>query len=159
MERDRVALVQDRRRLEGDVANISVERQKLEKEKQELAKRETASASSRDTQTQISGAPQALSSQRLGFQVASLSDDLRVRWGIAPTVTGVVVINSDIKSASYQRGIRPGVIILQVASTVILSQQQFISAMDAAIQSDIESVWVLVKFGPQSPVWRSIALR
>jgi hypothetical protein len=158
MDRERATLAQDHQKLDRDLASAAVERQKFDKDRQDLAKREAA-ASLRDRQSQAPGTQQSFNFQKLGFHVASLSDDIRARWGLNASATGVVVIDSDTKSTSYQRGIRPGGVIQQVASTVILNQQQFFDAMEASFQSGSETVWLHVKFGLQDPVWRSIPLR
>lgn len=65
--------------------------------------------------------PEAAEAVVLGLGLASLNDDLRRRFNVAESLTGVIVIEVDPLSAAAERGVRPGDVIAQVAQRAVSS--------------------------------------
>lgn len=65
--------------------------------------------------------PDAAEAVVLGLGLSSLNDDLRRRFNVAESLTGVIVIEVDPLSAAAERGVRPGDVIAQVAQRAVSS--------------------------------------
>jgi hypothetical protein len=151
-DRDRAAITQQRQQIEADAAKNLADRQALEREKASLQRLDS-----------LPSPPPAAAAQprvpKLDFQIAQLSPSKRIQWGISPYAYGVLVIGSDTSSKAYRDGIRPGVLILQVDSTVILSTQQFANVVAALVQAGKQTVPMYIQTGTQPPAWRFVAVQ
>lgn len=73
--------------------------------------------------------------ERLGFEVSDLTENLRDQLRLDPDVNGVVVSEIDPSSRAHRQGLRRGDVILQVGNQVIESENQFYTMMNNYLES------------------------
>lgn len=74
--------------------------------------------------------------ENLGFEVDELTDNLRQRLQLQPSVNGVVVANISQASRAYRQGLREYDVIIQVGNESIENSDQFYSSMNAYLQAE-----------------------
>jgi len=85
---------------------------------------------------------QAQVSRELGFEVSDLTDELRQRFGIEDE-KGVLVVSVDEGSKAYERGLRPGAVIIEVNRQPVANVEEF----DHQIaQAKVMEVLLLVRY-------------
>ena len=70
-----------------------------------------------------------------GMQVAALDAGLRNRFGIAPEITGLLVLEIDPASAAGRQGVQAGDILVKVNDARLMKVQDFHNAMSRAAQA------------------------
>jgi serine protease Do len=88
--------------------------------------------------------PAAGSAQILGLSVANLTPDLRERFSIAESTSGVVVTDVAGDSPASVKGIRAGDVIIEVAQEEVKNPAQITSKIDEARKAGRKSVLLLV---------------
>jgi len=82
--------------------------------------------------------------REMGMTFATINDDLRGRFGLAPAVEGVVVTEVDPNSSAAERGIRPGDLIAEVGLEEITTPADVVAKVRAAREADRRSVLLLL---------------
>ena len=85
----------------------------------------------------------------IGMQLAPISDSLREEYAIDASVGGVVVIDIDEASASFEKGIRIGDVISEVAQEKVNSPSDVEALLSAASDAGRKSILMLVQRGGQ----------
>src|SRR6056297_546764 len=73
--------------------------------------------------------------ERLGFEVSNLTDNIRQQLRLESGVEGVVVADIEQQSRAYRQGLRQGDVILQIGSQVIENENQFYTMMNSYLES------------------------
>ncbi len=81
----------------------------------------------------------------LGMTLSRLGDPLRQRFNIEPDVNGVVITDIDSESLAFERGIRPGDVIMEVAQQEVSSPQDVVDKVREVQESDRHSVLLLLE--------------
>ncbi len=119
--------------------------------KRELKTLEIKVGELKDTEVQTAEAdkkapppPPEGATQVLGLSVANLTPDLRQRFSIADTTSGVVVTDVKSDSPAVEKGIRAGDVIVEVAQEEVKNPQQITAKIDEARKEGRKSVLLLV---------------
>lgn len=89
-------------------------------------------------------APETDREDLLGLSLAPLTDELRKRYHIEKSVTGVVVVEVDPKSPAAQKGIKPGDVIVEVTQEKVRRPQDVKARLQAVKKSGRPSVLLLL---------------
>lgn len=80
-----------------------------------------------------------------GMELSSLNVEIRQELSIDESLMGVVVTNIDDNSDAYDKGIRPGDVIVEIAQTPVSTPQQVTKAFDDAKAAEKRSVLLKVQ--------------
>lgn len=81
---------------------------------------------------------------KLGMTLATIDGDLRTRFHIPESVTGVLVVNVDPDGVAAEKGMRPGDVIRRISGTVATSPSSVAKAVETAANNKRKAVLVLV---------------
>jgi len=85
----------------------------------------------------------------IGLEISEITDELRAQFALDATATGVIVIGVDEESEAYEKGIRDGDVIAEVAQEGINTPQEVVSRLKAAKDAGRTSILLLVRRGGQ----------
>ena len=80
----------------------------------------------------------------LGLSLASLTDEVRRRFGLADDARGVVVVAVEAGSAAAERGLRPGDVVVMAGQDPVAAPADVVRAVDSAAAAKRRSVVLLV---------------
>lgn len=80
----------------------------------------------------------------LGLSVAALSDPLRLQYGIAKTVSGVVIQSVDAKGPAAEKGLQQGDIIIEANQQPVASPQDLSASVAAASAKNRSSLLLFI---------------
>jgi serine protease Do len=66
----------------------------------------------------------------IGLVLAPLTDELRAKYGLAPAVKGIVVLEVDPASPAAQRNVRAGDVIVEVAQEAVASIEDVVKGIE-----------------------------
>ena len=73
--------------------------------------------------------------EKLGFEVSNLTDNIRQQLRLESGVEGVVVAEIEQQSRAYRQGLRQGDVILQLGNQVLENENQFYTIMNSYLES------------------------
>ncbi len=80
----------------------------------------------------------------LGIKIASLYDELRVRFDLPEDAKGVVIVDVDLGSSAAEEGLQPGDLIVEVNQEEVNSPPEVLARVNQAKQEGKKSVLFLV---------------
>ncbi len=80
----------------------------------------------------------------LGIKIASLHDELRVRFDLPEDAKGVVIVDVDLGSSAAEEGLQPGDLIVEVNQEEVNSPPEVLARVNQAKQEGRKSVLLLV---------------
>lgn len=83
----------------------------------------------------------------LGMKLAEINDDLRSQLGLDSGAVGLVVRDIDETSAAFDKGLRAGDVIEEIAQTKVTTLDDFQSQIDATKDAGRKSVLLLIRRG------------
>ncbi len=81
---------------------------------------------------------------KFGMTVASLDDETRGRFGVAPAIKGVVVVALDPNGVAAGRGLRRGDVIRKVAGSEVRNPEDILDAVERAAADGRKSLVMLL---------------
>lgn len=81
----------------------------------------------------------------IGLEITGLSDELREEFGIDDKTKGVIVTSVDEESEAYEKGLREGDVIAEVAQEAVNSPQEVVKRLKAAKDAGRTSILLLVR--------------
>ncbi|MCS6921065.1 MAG: Do family serine endopeptidase [Elioraea sp.] len=92
-----------------------------------------------------------------GLRLASITPELRERFGLSQEARGVLVVEVEPNSPAAERGVRPGDLILEVQQEAVSNPAEVRERFDRARQTGRRNVLVLIESqGGQGPRWVAI---
>jgi serine protease Do len=88
--------------------------------------------------------PSSANIEALGLSVASLTEELRMRFEISPDVKGVVIVEVREASTGSEESLRPGDVIVEVGQEEVNSPPEVAAKVNQAKQDDKKSVLLLI---------------
>jgi serine protease Do len=88
--------------------------------------------------------PSSANIEALGLSVASLTEELRMRFEISPDVKGVVIVEVREASTGSEESLRPGDVIVEVGQEEVNSPPEVAAKVNQARQDDKKSVLLLI---------------
>jgi serine protease Do len=88
--------------------------------------------------------PSSADVEALGLTVATITEELRTRFELAPEVKGVVIVNVAEGSSSGEESLRPGDVIVEVGQEEVNSPPEVVAKVNQARQDDKKSVLLLI---------------
>jgi serine protease Do len=88
--------------------------------------------------------PSSADIEALGLTVASITEELRTRYELAPEIKGVVIVNVAEGSSSGEESLRPGDVIVEVGQEEVNSPPEVAAKVNQARQEDKKSVLLLI---------------
>jgi serine protease Do len=88
--------------------------------------------------------PSSADIEALGLTVASITEELRTRYELAPEINGVVIVNVAEGSSSGEESLRPGDVIVEVGQEEVNSPPEVTAKVNQARQEDKKSVLLLI---------------
>ncbi len=85
----------------------------------------------------------------IGLEISEISDELRAQFDLDASASGVIVIGVDEESEAFEKGIRDGDVIAEVAQEGINSPQDVVARLKAAKDAGRTSILLLVRRGGQ----------
>jgi len=83
--------------------------------------------------------------ETIGLQISILNDELRSEYGIAETADGVVITNVDEDSEAFDKGLRAGDVIAEVAQEAVVNPSEVLDRLKAAKDAGRTSILMLVR--------------
>ncbi len=109
-----------------------------------LARREDVERSA--AEETVEDTPEApVAEELLGMTLSPLTSALREELQLADTVKGLALTDVDEASEAYEKGMRAGDVIAEVAQTEVLSVQDFQAQIDTAKEAGKASILLLVR--------------
>ena len=99
---------------------------------------------------------QTVVKKTLGIELANISDDLRKRYKIKDSVTGIVITGIDASSPAADKRLSPGDVIVEIAQEAVESADDFSAKIDKLRKDGRKSALLLVA-GPDGEL-RFVAL-
>jgi len=109
-----------------------------------LGRRETAEAAEASP-TEPKAAPEPVEKTVLGLTITPLSDDLRTELGLSASIRGLLIKDVAQDSQAFEKGLRPGDVIVEAGQQKILTIGQFEKRLDDAREAGRKSVLLLVR--------------
>lgn len=81
----------------------------------------------------------------IGLEIVGLSDELREQFGIDEATKGVVVTSVDETSEAYEKGLREGDVIAEVAQEAVTTPRDVVDRLEAAKDAGRTSILLLVR--------------
>ena len=85
----------------------------------------------------------------IGLEISEITDELRAQFDLDASATGVIVIGVEEESEAFEKGIRDGDVIAEVAQEGIGSPQDVVTRLKAAKDAGRTSILLLVRRGGQ----------
>ncbi len=88
--------------------------------------------------------------EKLGMELATITEPLRKKFNLGADTKGVVIVNVDPASEAAEKDIRPGDIILEVQLEPVTNTEQVKTQLKAIESTEKKSVLMLLKRGQNS---------
>ena len=85
----------------------------------------------------------------IGLEIAGISDEMRAQFSLDADAEGVIVIGVDEESEAFEKGLRDGDVIAEVAQEAVSDPQDVVSRLKAAKDAGRTSILLLVRRGGQ----------
>jgi len=123
---------------DGEIVTLSVEVGRLEEATAQLASATT------DDMPETTGPASVI-----GLEISEITDELRAQFDLDANAKGVIVIGVDEESEAFEKGIRDGDVIAEVAQESINNPQDVVTRLKAAKDAGRTSILLLVRRGGQ----------
>ncbi len=108
-----------------------------------LGRREDAVAADTQTQPTVPQAP--VEKTVLGMDLSELTDELRTDLGLDANATGLVVTDIDQASEAWEKGLRPGDVIVEAGQNRVTTVAEFEDRIAAARDGGRQSILLLIR--------------
>jgi serine protease Do len=88
--------------------------------------------------------PSSADIDALGLTVATITEELRMRYELTPEVKGVVIVNVAEGSSGGEESLRPGDVVVEVGQEEVNSPPEVAAKVNQARQEDKKSVLLLI---------------
>lgn len=130
----------------GKAVRVVINRDgKTETLKVTLARREDAERVAAEEEAPLEADPEI--AEVLGMTLSPLTTELREQLQLADTVKGLALTDVDEGSEAYEKGMRAGDVISEVAQTEVLSVEDLQAQIDSATEAGKSSILLLVRRG------------
>lgn len=85
----------------------------------------------------------------IGLEISEITDELRAQFDLDENASGVIVIGVDEESEAFEKGIRDGDVIAEVAQEAIDQPRDVVTRLKAAKDAGRTSILLLVRRGGQ----------
>ncbi len=85
----------------------------------------------------------------IGLEISEITDEVRAQFSIEGNVEGVIVIGVEEDSEAFEKGIRDGDVIAEVAQEAVSQPQEVVKRLKAAKDAGRSSILLLVRRGGQ----------
>ncbi|MEM9725259.1 MAG: Do family serine endopeptidase, partial [Pseudomonadota bacterium] len=92
-------------------------------------------------------APETVEYQALGLAFGEIDDAARERYSIGDETEGVLIASVDEASAAYEKGLRPGDVLLEVQQNAVTTPDDAIDRIEDARELDRSAVLLMVARG------------
>ncbi len=96
---------------------------------------------------------------KLGLTVNTLTAQLRMKFGIADSMSGVVVTDVTADGIAAEKKLEPGDIVLEAGGKKVATSVEVVEALDAAVKAGKSSILLLVAKGGKESETRFFALK
>lgn len=126
----------------GDFEMLTIEIELLDEER--LA---SAAAPSTSEDENAEAAPEVVDLPVLGLGFAELDEAARKRFKIGDEVTGVLIAEVDEASAAYEKGLRPGDVLLEVQQDPVTTPEEAVERIERSREGDRNAVLLMIARG------------
>ncbi|OYX08969.1 MAG: hypothetical protein B7Z15_14655 [Rhizobiales bacterium 32-66-8] len=102
--------------------------------------------------------PKVDTKKAVGMELSALTDDLRKQYKIKPTVSGVVIISVERNSPAADKGLKPGMVVVEVGQETVSSPADVQKRIDALRKDGKKSALLLVSDGEGQVQFSAIPL-
>lgn len=121
---------------DGSVATLRVTIEKLDDEMPIVTSRNTQNKAPSNT-------PESLSD--VGLAVAEITQSVRDRFDLPPSVEGIIVTDVDANGPAFDEGVRPGDVIAEISQEKVSTPSAARSVVKAAVKAGKRSVLLLIE--------------
>ncbi len=89
--------------------------------------------------------PEPMEMETIGLQISALDDDLRTQFDLGPDAAGVVITEVDEASEAFDKGLRVGDVIAEVAQEAVSKPAEVLERLKAAKDAGRNSILMLVR--------------
>ena len=93
--------------------------------------------------------PEPREMETIGLQISQMSEELRGQYGLSEDATGVVITKVDEDSEAFDKGLREGDVIAEVAQEAVVNPSDVMDRLKAAKDAGRTSILMLVRRGGQ----------
>jgi serine protease Do len=111
----------------------------------EVGRLESVSLASTTTSDDATPMPEPQEMAKLGLMVGPITDEARSEFGLEADETGVLILEIDEDSEAFEKGLRVGDVIAEIAQTAVTTPAQMEERMQDAIEAGRKSVLMLVR--------------